>query len=64
MQKFLKTNSWPWDNSPDIIWMFFSVYRDWMTMPKLVVSGSSDEFFLIDDYKYFFHDLPGESSMW
>jgi PhoPQ-activated pathogenicity-related protein len=39
-------------------------YRQWMTMPKLMVSGGSDEFFMPDDYDYFFNDLIGEKYIW
>ena len=35
-----------------------------MTMPKLIIAGASDEFFLVDDSHYFLEDLPGESLMW
>ena len=35
-----------------------------MTMPTLVVSSVSDEFFLIDDTHYFFDDLPGDKYFW
>ena len=40
------------------------VFREWMTMPKFIVSASSDEFFLIDDSHYFFDDLPGVKYLW
>lgn len=33
-------------------------------MPKLMVSGASDEFFMPDDYDYFFDDLLGEKYIW
>lgn len=39
-------------------------YRQWMTVPKLMISASSDEFFLLDDYDYFFGDLIGEKYLW
>jgi len=39
-------------------------YRQWMTMPKLMISGGSDEFFMPDDYDYFFNDLIGEKYIW
>jgi len=39
-------------------------YRQWMTMPKLMVSGASDEFFMPDDYDYFYNDLIGEKHIW
>jgi PhoPQ-activated pathogenicity-related protein len=39
-------------------------YRAWLTMPKLMVSGASDEFFMADDYDYFFKDLLGEKYIW
>lgn len=38
-------------------------YRDRLTMPKLVMSTSNDEFFLIDDGDYFWGDLPGEKHL-
>jgi PhoPQ-activated pathogenicity-related protein len=39
-------------------------YRQWMTMPKLLISGASDEFFMMDDYDYFYSDLLGEKHIW
>jgi PhoPQ-activated pathogenicity-related protein len=39
-------------------------YRDILTMPKLMVSGAMDEFFMPDDYDYFYDDLLGEKYMW
>jgi PhoPQ-activated pathogenicity-related protein len=39
-------------------------YRQWMTMPKLMVSGGSDEFFMPDDYDYFYNDLVGGKYIW
>ena len=33
-------------------------------MPKLMVSGASDEFFVVDDYDYFYNDLLGEKYIW
>jgi PhoPQ-activated pathogenicity-related protein len=39
-------------------------YRQWMTMPKLMISGASDEFFFPDDYDYFYNDLLGEKYIW
>ncbi|CAM6102819.1 unnamed protein product [Calypogeia fissa] len=38
-------------------------YRDRLTMPKLIISTSNDEFFLIDDSDYFWNDLPGEKHL-
>ncbi|XP_072181379.1 autocrine proliferation repressor protein A-like [Diadema setosum] len=34
-------------------------YRDRLTMPKLIITAGSDEFFLPDDSYYYFNDLPG-----
>jgi len=39
-------------------------YRQWLTMPKLMISGGSDEFFMPDDYDYFFSSLSGEKYIW
>ena len=33
-------------------------------MPKLMVSGAMDEFFMPDDYDYFHDDLLGEKYIW
>lgn len=38
-------------------------YKERLTMPKLVISTSNDEFFLIDDSAYFWNDLPGENHL-
>jgi PhoPQ-activated pathogenicity-related protein len=35
-------------------------YLEYLTMPKLIVSSASDEFFMPDDYDYFYKDLLGE----
>ena len=34
-------------------------YRDQLTMPKLLINGASDEFFLPDSWRFYFKDLPG-----
>ncbi|CAD5123088.1 DgyrCDS11464 [Dimorphilus gyrociliatus] len=40
-------------------------YRERFTMPTLVVAGSSDEFFLPDESRLFFNDLPADAKyMW
>ena len=33
-------------------------YRDKILMPKLVVDGTMDEFFLLDDSSYWWHEMP------
>ena len=33
-------------------------YRDKILMPKLVVDGTMDEFFLLDDSSYWWHQMP------
>lgn len=40
------------------------VYRDRLTMPKLVVSGAGDEHFMPDDTWYFWDDLVGQKFYW
>jgi PhoPQ-activated pathogenicity-related protein len=35
-------------------------YRDRLTMPKLMLNASGDEFFLPDSSQFYFDDLPGE----
>lgn len=44
--------------------MHFVVYRDWLTMPKIIINGASDDLFMPDDYDYFFKDLQGEKYIW
>jgi PhoPQ-activated pathogenicity-related protein len=39
-------------------------YKDFLTMPKMMVSGASDEFFMPDDYAYFFDELLGDKFIW
>jgi PhoPQ-activated pathogenicity-related protein len=39
-------------------------YRQYLTMPKLMISGASDEFFMLDDYDYFYDDLVGDKYIW
>ncbi|MDX9973404.1 MAG: PhoPQ-activated protein PqaA family protein [FCB group bacterium] len=38
-------------------------YLDRLTMPKLVIAGSGDEFFLPDSAQFYFHRLKGEKTM-
>jgi PhoPQ-activated pathogenicity-related protein len=38
-------------------------YLDRLTMPKMVMTSSGDEFFLPDDSHYWFKDMPGETHM-
>ena len=33
-------------------------------MPKLMISSASDEFFMLDDYNYFYRQLVGEKYIW
>jgi len=35
-------------------------YRDRYTMPKFMINGAGDQFFLPDAAQFYFHDLPGE----
>jgi PhoPQ-activated pathogenicity-related protein len=34
-------------------------YRDRLTMPKLLLNATGDQFFLPDSSQFYFHDLPG-----
>jgi PhoPQ-activated pathogenicity-related protein len=36
-------------------------YRDRLTMPKLILNASGDQFFLPDSSQFYFHDLPGRN---
>jgi len=38
-------------------------YIDRLTMPKLIINGSGDQFFLPDSSRFYFHDLLGDSSL-
>jgi PhoPQ-activated pathogenicity-related protein len=38
-------------------------YRDRLTMPKLIVNASGDQFFLPDSSQFYFDDLPGENHL-
>lgn len=38
-------------------------YRDRLTMPKLIVNASGDQFFLPDSSRFYFDDLRGESHL-
>ena len=35
-------------------------YRDRLTMPKLLINATGDQFFLPDSTRYYYQDLPGE----
>jgi len=39
-------------------------YRQFLTMPKLMISAASDEYLMVDDYDYFYNDLVGEKYIW
>ena len=39
----------------------FSGYRERLRMPKLMISGASDEFFAPDSNRFFFDELPGQN---
>lgn len=36
-------------------------YRNRLTMPKLILNASGDQFFLPDSSQFYFHDLPGRN---
>lgn len=38
-------------------------YRDRLTMPKLIINASQDEFFLPDSWQFYFNDLKGEKHL-
>lgn len=38
-------------------------YRDRLTMPKMIVNASGDQFFLPDSSRFYFDDLPGEKHL-
>jgi len=38
-------------------------YRKYLTMPKLVITATGDEFFMPDDNWYWFGDIPGETNL-
>ncbi|RKX40190.1 MAG: PhoPQ-activated pathogenicity, partial [Verrucomicrobia bacterium] len=38
-------------------------YIDRLDMPKLVINGSGDQFFLPDSSRFYFHDLIGQKSL-
>jgi PhoPQ-activated pathogenicity-related protein len=38
-------------------------YRERLTMPKLIVNGAGDQFFLPDSSQFYFDDLPGEKHL-
>ncbi|HEY7058981.1 MAG TPA: PhoPQ-activated pathogenicity-related family protein [Vicinamibacterales bacterium] len=38
-------------------------YRDRLTMPKLILNASGDQFFLPDSSRFYFDDLPGENHL-
>lgn len=38
-------------------------YRDRLTMPKLLINSTGDEFFLPDSAQFYFQDLPGENHL-
>jgi PhoPQ-activated pathogenicity-related protein len=38
-------------------------YRARMTMPKLILNATGDQFFLLDSSRFYFDDLPGEKHL-
>jgi PhoPQ-activated pathogenicity-related protein len=37
-------------------------YRDRLTMPKFLIHGTQDEFFVPDSSRYYFDDLKGQNT--
>lgn len=38
-------------------------YRSRLTMPKLILNATGDQFFLPDSWRFYFHELPGEKHL-
>lgn len=38
-------------------------YRSRLTMPKLMINATGDQFFLLDSSQFYFDDLPGEKHL-
>lgn len=38
-------------------------YRDRLTMPKLIINATGDQFFVPDSAQFYYHDLPGEKHL-
>ena len=44
--------------NPLYMYVFLTAYKDRLTMPKIIITAGSDEFFLPDDAWYYFDGLP------
>lgn len=60
-------NIWPWTGTPEYRALMKIEdpyeYRDRLTMPKLIVNSTGDQFFLPDSSKFYFDDLRGEKHL-
>lgn len=60
---YVEENIFYWLTSPEFDAMLKIVepysYRERMTMPKLLMNGSGDQFFLNDSWKFYWDDLKG-----
>jgi len=58
---------WPWVGTPQYKALMKIEdpyeYRDRLTMPKLIVNSTGDQFFLPDSSKFYFDDLEGEKHL-
>jgi len=58
---------WPWTGTPQYKALMKIEdpyeYRDRLTMPKLIVNSTGDQFFLPDSSKFYFDDLEGEKHL-
>lgn len=60
-------NIWPWTGTPQYQALMQIEdpyqYRDRLTMPKLIVNSTGDQFFLPDSWQFYYHDLQGEKHL-
>lgn len=58
---------WPWVGTPQYKALMKIEdpyeYRDRLTMPKLIINSTGDQFFLPDSSKFYFDDLEGEKHL-
>ena len=62
LEDYWKLNLTEWFGHPKMQQMFDIIdpyeYRDKLVLPKLVCNSGNDEFFLPDDSRYWWHDMP------
>lgn len=65
IKEYVDENIMDWQHSEEFSRMLELIdpysYLDRLTMPKFIINGASDEFFLPDSWQFYWYELQGES---